>query len=87
LELLLRSAAKVGVNEVLVAQAILPVLPQLLLKLKRPPGFQAGVVDVVFEFVNRPAGRFILRFGSAESKGSGQLQLGDFDLAFMLQRN
>jgi len=29
-------------------------------------------VDFAVEFVNRPAGRFILRFGSAESQGGGR---------------
>jgi hypothetical protein len=32
--------------------------------------------------VNRSTGRFILRFGGAESKGGGQLQLGAVDVDF-----
>jgi hypothetical protein len=31
----------------------------------------AVAVEFVFEFVNRTTGRFILRFGGAESKSSG----------------
>ncbi len=37
---------------------------------------------LAFEFVNRPAGRFILRSRCAGSKGRGQLQLGALDLVF-----
>jgi hypothetical protein len=44
-----------------------------------------GAFDFALEFVDRARARFIPRFGSAESKGSGQLELGAVAFAAVIR--